>query len=415
METKHVGSKITKDLSNKEIISLIEGGIEGDVLQQLMKYFLEKLLELERDLYVGVGSYERGSNRRGYRNGYKTKQLNTRIGKLKLAIPQTRDGGFYPKLLEKYQRSERALILTLSEAYIQGVSTRKMKRITEELLGEGISSTTVSHYCKKLDEEIEQWRNRELKERYLYLLLDARYDKCRVDHKIMDVAVMLAIGINEEGHLRVVGLDVKFDENTTNWDEFIGNLYERGIKEVEMIVSDHHPGILRGKKKYYPSAGWQRCQWHFMKNLRDKLPKRYESEIVRDMRYVWDILDYEESKKRLEEISEKWYRRISSVGEFLSEEGLDTLTVYRLCPERYRRKLRTNNIIERLNEEFKRRGRVVRIFPNIESIIRLYGMIAKEWDEDWMTGRKYLNINALEIDCSTRAPEQAHELAQVQT
>jgi len=139
METKNVGSKITKDLSNKEIISLIEGGIEGDVLQRLMKYFLEKLLELERDLYVGVGSYERGSNRRGYRNGYKTKQLNTRIGKLKLAIPQTRDGGFYPKLLEKYQRSERALILTLSEAYIQGVSTRQMKRITEELLGEGIA------------------------------------------------------------------------------------------------------------------------------------------------------------------------------------------------------------------------------------------------------------------------------------
>jgi len=402
-------TKVTKDFLD-EFQNLLTETKSSDLLGRIIEIGLKSIMEMERDAHIGVDSYERSEDRTTYRNGYKPRQLNTRVGCLNLAIPQTRDGQFYPSILERYQRSEKALVLALAEAYFQGVSTRKMKQITEELLGRDFSSGTISRFAGQLDAELDAWRNRSFTEDYPYVIIDARYDKCRIGSKITDIAVLTALGIDQHGFRRFLSIETAWGETNTSWDHFLEGLKDRGLKGVRLFTSDHHSGIRNAIKKHYPGTPWQRCQRHFLVNAMDWVPNRYRDQVHDQLIEVWASHNFEQAQQRLNEMAESWADPFLGFSTFLSEQGLETLTVFTITPKDHWKKIRTSNMIERTNQEFKRRGRVVRIFPNPESCVRLYGAIAKEWDEDWVSGKKYLDMAPLwewEKEIASKAAEHA--------
>ena len=262
---------------------------EQDLLAQILELGLQALMEAERDVYVGAAPFERTGMRQTQRNGYKPRTLTTRVGTLELRVPQTRDGRFYPSMLERYQRSEGALIATLAECWVQGVSTRKVASICEELFGEGMSHETVSRYAARLDEELEPWRTRRLQDsRYPYLMLDARYEKARVEHRIVDVAVLVAIAVNADGHREVLAVEVAHGETQASWSGFLEGLVERGLKGVELVVSDAHPGMAQARRRHLPGVPWQRCQRHFLENALERVPKALEDDLHERLRAIWD-------------------------------------------------------------------------------------------------------------------------------
>jgi len=386
--------QVKKNYSDEVLTELIN--YQGDNLMgEIIRLGLQKLMELDRDEHIGVGSYERGEERRSQRNGYKSRQLYTRVGALTLRVPQTRDGEFYPAILERYQRSEKALVLALAEAYIQGVSTRKMKMITEQLMGREFSSMTISRFSANLDTELDAWRVRSFQKEYPYVIIDARYESCRVDHKIIDIAVLIAIGIDTEGYRHVLGVETSWGETNDSWDRFIGGLKQRGLKGVRLFTSDAHPGIHPAIKKHFSGAIWQRCQRHYSVNALDLVPKSQRDKLYKMLMHAWDADTYEEAKKRLDEISIHYQDKYSDLAEFISEHGWETLGVYDAAPIEHHKKLRTTNMLERVNQELKRRSKVVRIFPNPASCLRLFTALLKEWHEDWVSGRKYLDMEKL--------------------
>jgi len=371
-------------------------GSQEDLLGRILELGLQALMEAERDEHVGAQPFERSGVRRTHRNGYKPRTLVTRVGTLELRVPQTRDGKFYPSMLERYQRSEGALIASLAECYVQGVSTRKVSRICEELFGEGVSHETVSRYAARLDEELEPWRTRPLEgARYPYVMLDARYEKARVEHRIVDVAVLVAIGVNADGHREVLGTDVAHGETTTSWSAFLDGLVERGLSGVELVVSDAHPGLKEARMRHLPGVPWQRCQRHFLENALDKAPKALEDELHERLRAVWDAdATYDEAREALGALAADLEDEHPKLAEWLEVEGEETLSCFHFPPE-HRRRIRTTNGVERVNQELKRRTRVVRIFPNPESCLRLASALLKEYHEDWITGRRYLRMEPL--------------------
>lgn len=386
--------QITKNYSDDLLTELIN--YQGDNLMgEIVRLGLQQLMELDRDEHIGVGSYERGEGRRSQRNGFKTRQLYTRVGALTLRVPQTRDGEFYPVILERYQRSEKALVLALAEAYIQGVSTRKMQMITEQLMGKEFSSTTISRFSANLDAELDTWRERSFQKAYPYVVVDARYESCRVDRKIIDIAVLIAIGIDSDGYRHVLGIDTSWGETNDSWDRFIGGLKQRGLKGVRLFTSDDHPGIHPAIKRHYPGAAWQRCQRHFLVNAMDRVPKSRRDDLHKRLKLAWDSDTYPEAKDRLDEISVVYQDKYPDLAEFISEHGWETLSVYDAAPLEHHKRLRTTNMIERVNQELKRRSRVVRIFPNPNSCLRLFSALLKEWHEDWAYGKKYLDMELL--------------------
>jgi transposase-like protein len=317
------------------------------------------------------------------------------VGTLNLRVPQTRDGEFYPALLERYQRSEKALVLALAEAYTQGVSTRKMKMITEKLMGREFSSTSISRFSARLDAELDHWRERSLEQDFPYVVVDARYESCRVHERVIDIAVLIAIGIDSDGYRHVLGLETAWGETSDSWDRFIGGLKERGLKAVRLYTSDDHPGIHPAIKKHYPGAVWQRCQRHFSKNALDLVPKSKREDLYDRLKEAWDQKNYEKAKEKLDEISEVYQDKYPDLAELISEHGWETLGIYDAAPREHHKRLRTTNMIERINQELKRRSKVVRIFPNAASCRRLFSALLKEWHEDWVDGRKYLDMEQL--------------------
>jgi putative transposase len=386
--------QITKNYSEDLLTELIN--YQGENLMgEIVRLGLQQLMELDRDEHIGVGSYVRGEERRSQRNGYKSRQLYTRVGTLALRVPQTRDGQFYPALLERYQRSEKALVLALAEAYIQGVSTRKMKMITEQLMGREFSSASISRFSATLDAELDSWRERSLQKEYRYVIIDARYESCRVEGKIIDIAVLIALGIDSEGYRHVLGIETAWGETGDSWDRFIGGLKQRGLEGVRLFTSDAHPGIHPAIKKHYPGAVWQRCQRHYSVNALDLVPKSQRDDLYKMLMHAWDADTYKEAKKRLDQISAHYQNKYPDLAEFISEHGWETLGVYDAAPVEHHKRLRTTNMIERVNQELKRRSKVVRIFPNPASCVRLFSALLKEWHEDWVTGRIYLDMERL--------------------
>jgi transposase-like protein len=388
--------KDTKKNNEFQLEDLLQTDSEN-LLAEILQLGLQQLMEAERDHHIGAAPYERSDQRRTSRNGYKPRQLYTRVGTLHLQVPQTRDGEFYPSILQRYQRSEKALVAALAEAYVQGVSTRKMAKVTERLLGKEFSASTISRFSEQLDAELEAWRSRSLDQDYPYVLLDARWEKCRRDGMIVDMAVLVAIGVCEDGYRHVLGVETGWGESEAVWSGFIKGLKNRGLSGMELFTSDNHAGIRAALRDHYSGIPWQRCQYHFLGNATERVPKKREEQIQEALQRVWRKENTaRQAKARLGELIEELEDPLPDVADWLSEQAPQTLTVFQVAPASHRRRVRTTNAVERLHQELKRRSKPVRIFPNPDSCLRLFGAMLKEQHEDWITGRRYLKMDQLE-------------------
>lgn len=362
-----------------------------EAFSKLLEEIFNQILLAQSTEQLGAEPYERTEGRTAYRNGTRERQLTTRIGTLTLRIPRHRNGQFSTELFMRYQRSEQALMLAMMEMVINGVSTRKVESITEELCGKKFSKSTVSTLCKSLDPMVNAFRTRPLESHYPFLMVDAIYVKVRENKRIQSRGLLIAIGINEEGHREVVGFQLANSESENSWGEFFGSLKERGLKDVRVVTSDDHKGLVNAVRKHFQGASWQRCQTHFSRNMLDHAPKALQPEIKEDLRRLYESVDLESARKVRDQIIAKYEARAPKATNLL-DEAFDDITAVLALPLRYRKRLRTTNGVERLNEEIRRRERVIRIFPNEASVIRLMGTLLMEQDEKWQTGRKYFDM-----------------------
>jgi transposase-like protein len=367
---------------------------DKDSLRELLREVLQEVLEQEMTETLGAAKGERHPERIGYRSGYYPRTLITRVGKLELRVPQDRQGHFSTQLFERYQRSEKALVSALAEMYVQGVSTRKVKAITEELCGHSFSASAISAVNKSLDESLERFARRPLEESYPYLIVDARYEKVREDGVIRSQAVQIAIGVNEEGRRQVLSVELANRESETSWKDFLLELKRRGLFGVEFVVSDDHPGLKRAIAEVIPEAVWQRCYVHFLRNALDHLPRKAVDDCLQELRWLYDRRDLAEAQKDLTQWLERWGRKYPKLCEWVEESIAETLNFYRL-PLPHHKHMKSTNMLERFNEEIRRRTRVVRIFPNGASCLRLVRALAVETHESWLEASRYLNMDLL--------------------
>lgn len=368
---------------------------DKDFLRPLVEEVVQQVLEVEMDEAVGAQKGERTANRLGYRSGYYGRTLITRVGKLELRIPQDRQGRFRTEVFERYQRSEKALVAALAEMYVQGVSTRKVKAITEELCGHEFSASTISRINEHLDEELAKFAGRRLEEDYPYLVLDARYEKVREDGVIRSRAVLVAIGISGEGRRCILAVEMAQRESQTSWKDFLLALCKRGLRGVEFVVSDDHPGLKRAIMEMLPGAVWQRCYVHFLRNALDHLPRKADDDCMMELRWIYDRRNVEEARRDLAVWLAKWGNKYRKLCDWVEANIEETLAFYRL-PLQHHKHMKSTNMLERLNEEIKRRTRVIRIFPNEASCLRLIRAMAVETHENWIEAIRYLNMELLE-------------------
>ena len=368
---------------------LADQGFDG--LADALRVLLNEVMKIERAAVLGAGPYQRVEGRTGYANGYKPKTVQTRVGALTLAVPQARGVEFYPSALEKGLRSERALKLALAEMYVQGVSTRKVAAITEQLCGLEVTSGQVSRAAQALDEELEKWRSRPLGETP-YLILDARYEKVRHGGSVRSCAVLVAIGIAPDGKRSVLGTAVSLSEGEVHWRGFLADLQGRGLHGVKLVVSDAHGGLKPALDARLVGVAWQRCQFHLMRNALAFVPRpEMQAEVVADLRAVFDAPDRPEADRQLGQAVQKYQASAPKLSAWLEANLPEGLAVFAL-PRAHRRRLRTSNMLERLNEELKRRTRVAGLFPNDASLLRLVSAVLMEVSEEWETNRKYLTM-----------------------
>ena len=367
---------------------------QEDFLRPLVQAVVQEVLEAEMTEALGAGKSERTGERAGYRSGYYSRKLVTRVGKLELRIPQDRQGRFNTVVFEQYQRSEKALVAGLAQMYVQGVSTRKVKAITEELCGHEFSASSISAITAKLDGELEQFARRRLEEAFPYLILDARYEKVRDNGVITTRAVLIALGIDWEGRRQVLGVEWANRESATSWRELLLQLKGRGLRGVQFCVSDDHPGLKRAIGEVLPEALWQRCYVHFLRNALDHLPRKADDDCLTELRWLYDRHDVNEARADLEKWLSKWGGKYPRLCAWVEANIEETWTFYRL-PRQHHKHLKSTNMLERLNQELKRRTLVVRIFPNEESCLRLIRALAAEVHEDWLEDHRYLNMEAL--------------------
>ena len=379
----------TVSLSAKEWVSG-----DRDLMKTLMKEALQEVLEGEMTEFLGAAPSERSETRSGYRAGYYHRGLVTRIGKLELRVPRDRSGEFSTALFERYARSEKALVAALAEMYVQGVSTRKVKAITEELCGHSFSASAISAINKSLDEALERFASRQLEEAYPYVILDARYEKVREDGVIRSMAVQIAIGINWEGQRQVLAVETANRESLSSWKDFLLRLKERGLTGVEFVVSDDHAGLKKAISEVLCEAAWQRCYVHFLRNALDYLPRKADDDCLQELRWIYDRRDLQEANRDLAAWITKWQGKYPKLVDWAESNIGETLSFYRL-PRAHHKHLKSTNMLERLNEEIKRRTRVVRIFPNTESCLRLIRALCVETHETWLEDNRYLNMALL--------------------
>jgi putative transposase len=367
---------------------------EKDLVKTAVQEIVQEILEAEMEEAVGARKGERTTERTGYRSGYYTRGLITRVGKLELRVPQDRSGRFSTEVFERYQRSEKALVSCLAEMYVQGVSTRKVKAITEELCGHSFSASSISRINQVLDDELKKFAARHLDEEYPYLILDARYEKVREDGVIRTRAVMIAIGINWDGRRSILAVELANRESTTSWREFLIGLKERGLDGVEFVVSDDHAGLKKAIGELLPEAIWQRCYVHFLRNALDYLPRKADDDCLQELRWLYDRRNLEEARRDLTAWLVKWQQKYPKLCAWVEDNIDETLSFYKL-PLQHHKHLKSTNMLERLNEEIKRRTLVVRIFPNAESCLRLVRALATETHENWIEATRYLNMDLL--------------------
>lgn len=373
--------------------ALLSHGLDG--AGEALRILVNEASKIERAEFLNAQPWQRTGERADYANGYKPKTMRTRLGDLTFAVPQVRNGGFYPSALEKGTRTEQALNLALAEMYVQGVSTRKVTDILVKLLGPevSISSTQVSRAAEALDASLTAWRERPLGETP-YLILDARYERIREAGQIVDCAVLVAVGITKDGKRRVLGVSVSLSEAEVHWRDFLDSLIKRGLKGVKLIVSDHHAGLKAALRATLPATPWQRCQFHLQQNAQayvSRLDQRIP--VARVIRGIFNAPDRAEAERLLKVAVQRWHSDSPKLAEWAENNLADGFTVFNL-PEAHRIRMRTTNGLERINRELKRRTRVASIFPNAASCLRLVSALLAERDEEWLSGKIYLNMKA---------------------
>jgi putative transposase len=367
---------------------------QPDLLRPLIQAVLQEVLETEMDEALQAGKHERSAERLGYRSGYYRRGLVTRVGKLELRVPQDRHGHFSTAVFERYQRSEKALVAALAEMYVQGVSTRKVKAITEELCGHEFGADSISQINKKLDGELQRWAQRQLDEQYPYLIVDARYEKVREEGVIRSRAVLVALGINWEGRRQVLAVELAQRESANSWKEFLLGLKTRGLSGVLLVASDDHPGLKKAIAEALPEAYWQRCYVHFLRNALDYLPRKADDDCLLELRWLYDRRDLEEARRDLTAWLKRWQDKYPKLCAWVETNIEETFTFYRL-PRQHHKHLKSTNMLERLNEELKRRTHVIRIFPDEGSCLRLVRALAIETHEEWLESARYLDMEPL--------------------
>jgi transposase-like protein len=362
-----------------------------DVLPELIRIVINAAMQAERQQYLRAAPYQHTPDRRGHANGFKPKTVKTRLGEVTLDVPQVREGGFYPEALEKGQRSERALTLTLAEMYVQGVSTRKVTVIVEQLCGSSVSSSMVSRAVALLDETLDAWRNRPLGE-FPYIFLDARYEKVRQNGQIRDAAILIAVGVGLDGKRQVLGVSVSLSEHEVHWRNFLQSLVARGLNSVQLITSDDHSGLKAARLAVFGGVPWQRCQFHLQQNAGAHVPRQeMRKEVAEELRTIFNAPDRHMAETYLAKTVQKYANTVPALADWLEKNIPEGLTVFSF-PVSHRRRLRTANSLERLSREIKRRTRVVSIFPNEAACLRLISAVLMEIDEAWQTDRIYLTL-----------------------
>ena len=377
-----------------------------DGLREIVRAVMQEVLEAEMTDGLGAEKGERTTARLGYRSGYYTRTLVTRVGKLELRVPQDRDGRFSTELFERYQRSEQALVATLAQMYVQGVSTRKVKAITEELCGHAFSASAISAINKRLDESLKAFAERPLAEPFPYLILDARYEKVREAGVVMSQAVLIAIGIDWDGRRQILAVEMANRESRSSWKDFLLALRQRGLNGVELVVADDHAGLRAAIREVLAEAAFQRCYVHFLRNALDHLPRKADDDCLQELRWLYDRRSVEEARRDLVAWIAKWGTRYQKLVAWVEETIDETLTFYRL-PRQHHKHLKSTNMLERLNEEIKRRTYVVRIFPNSDACRRLVRALAVETHENWLEAHRYLNMNDLKEHKKTQFRQAA--------
>lgn len=376
-------------IDREEIKRLVRGerGLAG-----LLEAVLNQLLEAEMTEHLGAGRHERSDVRRGRRNGHYRRSLVTRVGSIELRVPRDREGAFRTELFERYQRSEKALVLALLEMVINGVSTRKVARITDELCGREFKRSTVSDLAKQLDAQVEAWSERPLEGLYPFLVVDAMQIKVRRDEAVRPTSVLIAIGVNAEGYREILGIHVADSESEQSWLELFGNLKRRGLRGVEFAVSDAHGGLASALQRCFQGVVWQRCQVHFRRNVVDRASKKYHGTLQRALDRILGAPDPDEARAAFHHACEQLEGKVDKALQIL-EAGLEDAIQVLTLPDKYQVRLRSTNMLERLIQEARRREKVIRIFPNERSAWRLLGALLAEQHEIWSTGRRWLHMD----------------------
>lgn len=361
-------------------------------LQGLVETVVNQVLEAQVTEHIGAQPYERNAHRKAYRNGYRLRTLTTRVGPLVLHVPQVRDGSFSTALFTRYQRSEQALVLALMEMVLNGVSTRKVANITEELCGTRFSRSTVSQLCTALDARVHAWNERPLgTEAYPFVIVDALVGKVRRDEAVRATSALIVSGINQEGHREVLGLRLGDSESEATWTDMFTWLKKRGLQGVEVLVSDDHAGLVKAAQRHFQGVMWQRCQVHLERNVLGRTPRHLRAQMAAGLRRIFQAEDAASARAAFAAVVTALEGKAARALEVL-EEGLDDALAVLVLPAKYQVRLRTTNMMERLNEEIRRRERVIRIFPNEASAVRLLGALLAEQHEVWRTGKRYFDM-----------------------
>jgi putative transposase len=386
---------MTERKGKSELIDVKELlGRDEDFVRAALQALLQAALEAEMTETIGAAKGERTETRLAYRSGYYGRSLITRVGTLELRVPRDRLGRFSTELFERYQRSEKALVGTLAEMYVQGVSTRKVKAVTEALCGHSFSASAISAVNKTLDEALAKFASRRLDEAFPYLILDARYEKVRESGIIVSQAVQIAVAVDGEGRRQILGVELANRESRSSWRDFLSGLKERGLFGVEFVVSDDHEGLKQAIREVLPGAAWQRCYVHFLRNALDYVPRKLADDCLQELRWIYDRRELGEVRRDIGAWLSKWQAKYPKLCDWAEDNIEETLTYYRL-PLVHHKHMKSTNMLERLNQELKRRTHVVRIFPNMASCLRLVRALAVETHENWLEGTRYLNMQHL--------------------
>lgn len=379
-------------LDKDEIQELITNSEANEVSQLILMKLFNELMEKQRDEYCKVDPYERDDNRNAQRNGYYQRELTTRIGTIKLRVLRTRDGKFSTDIFERYQQNEKALVSTMLEMYVSGVSTRKVGQVVETLCGKNVSKSYVSSVTKLLDEEVYKFKQRRIDKEIPYLMTDVLYIKVRENRRVVSKSVHIAIGIDSKGFKNIIGFMISDSESEETWKVFYQSMIDRGLTNVEMVISDAHQGQVNAIQKSFTESVWQRCQVHFLRNVMDKLPRKNTQEIRDEIKHLFRINDIDAARLYKDKIIEKHSDKYEKMCDCLDEGFEDSFQYIASSSTKYNR-LKSTNLLERLNQEIRRREKVIRIFPNVESAERLIGSMLIDIDEDWITStRRYIEF-----------------------